>query len=105
MSETIFDRDPLAAKALALSEVIINSALLMVKNLKIAYPKKRAFRKIDRRPLKRIIRNRAKVALLMTGPMGAMQVAMIASQPVPKFPSGAPGIVGERGAEIVNRKP
>lgn len=103
MSETIFDRDPHAAKALALSETIINTAVAMVRYLKLVYPKKRIFRKIDRRPLKRIIRNRAKMAMLMTGPMSATQVAMIVSQPVPKFPPGRleSGVMSESGSETI----
>lgn len=86
--ESIFDQDPHAAKALALSVMIINATIQMVKYLKVAYPKKRVFRKIDRRPLKRIMRNRAKIAMLVSAPMSAMQVANISSQPIEKFEKG-----------------
>lgn len=80
-----------AQKAYAIINSIMSTATAVRKFAHVAYPPKRAFRKIDRRPLKRMNKNRARLQMLMALPMGAMQVAMIASQPVRKFPSGAPG--------------
>jgi hypothetical protein len=94
-------------KMLSLAACIVDTASTIIRSAKDTYPPKRAFGKIDRRPLKRLNKQRARLRLIIAAPMGALQVAMIASQPTPRFPTGAPGttgnpaIIGEMGSEII----
>lgn len=75
-------------KLYTIAVTIADMAIAMVRNLKVAYPKKRVFRKIDRSPLKRIKKNQARLGLMMGGQMAAMHVSKIAAQPTGIFPSG-----------------
>lgn len=79
-------------KTLALAESIFNTAAAICKQIKTAFPKKRAFRPIDRTPGKRIRKQAAKATIPLTGMMGATQISLILSQPLPKFQMGAFGM-------------
>lgn len=80
---------PKAEKAIAIMNTTLDTAKIVMALSKEAFPKRRLFGKIDRRPLKRIKKKRAMALLMMSIAMGAAQIAVIASQPVPKFPNGS----------------
>jgi len=73
-------------RATALAEMICVSAQCVIGNLKIAYPKKRIFLKIDRRPLKRIQKAKAKMNSILGPIITASQIQMELSKPIPKQP-------------------
>jgi hypothetical protein len=81
--------NPKTQKAIAIMNTTLNTAKTVMALSKEAFPKRRLFGKIDRRPLKRIKKKRAMAMLMMSVAMGASQIAIIASQPIPKFPSGS----------------
>jgi hypothetical protein len=94
------------AKAQAIVNEIMNCAAIIVKNAPIAFPPKRLFRKKGKRPLKRLQRQKALIALGLAPEMTRMQLAMIMAQPIPKYPpgsmtSGGIAIVGESGPEQI----
>lgn len=92
---------PRQEKAKRIAEQIVHTAKVVTEQLIVAYPKKRAFRKIDRTPGKRIAKNRAKIMAPMAAVLGATQVMLIQSQPVPKYPPGSKFPSGG----IINEKP
>ena len=81
--------NPILEKKIAIMNTTLDTAKVVMALSKEAFPKRRLFGKIDRRPLKRIKKRRAMALLVMSAAMGAAQIANIASQPIPKFPSGA----------------
>jgi hypothetical protein len=88
------------AKAEAIVNEVMNCAAIIVKNAPIAFPPKRLFRKKGKRPLKRLQRQKALIALGLAPVMTTMQLAMIMAQPIQKYPPGsttpcAIAIVGE----------
>lgn len=93
-------------KRLSVIDIVLNTANQIIKQSKIAYPKKRIFPTIDRRPKKRIDRSRAKTELMITTQLGAAQIQIILSQPTPKFKPEenlyiGSAIVNENGIEII----
>lgn len=93
-------------KAKAIAEEIKSMAEFIAKQTAIAFPPKRLFRKKGKRPLKRLKRQRAMLALGMAPGIARMRLMMIIAQPIPKFPPGGvvPGglaIVGESGKELI----
>lgn len=81
--------NPILEKKIAIINSTIDMATVILTLSKEAFPKRRLFGKIDRRPLKRIKKKRARIALILAMVMGASQISIISSQPVRKFPSGA----------------
>lgn len=93
-------------RAKALASEIIQLADIVTKNMRIAFPPKRLFRKKGKRPLKRLKRQRAMLALGMAPGMTRMRMLMIMSQPIPNYVPGGivPGdtaVVGETGNELI----
>lgn len=84
--------NPKSEKAIAIMNTTLDTAKSVMALSKEAFPKRRLFGKIDRRPLKRIKKKRALALLMFSAAMGAAQIAIIASQPIPKFPSATPKI-------------
>ena len=87
-------------RAKAIAEEIKSMAEAIAKNTRIAFPPKRLFRKKGKRPLKRLKRQRAMVAMGILPAMARMRMLMIISQPIPNYTPGGivPGglaIVGE----------
>lgn len=82
-------------KAIAIMNTTMDTAKTVMALSKEAFPKRRLFGKIDRRPLKRIKRKRARALLMFSVAMGAAQIAILASQPIPKFPGGTHKINAE----------
>lgn len=78
----------LVEKKIAIMNTTLDTAKSVIALSKEAFPKRRLFGKIDRRPLKRIKKARARALLMFSVAMGAAQIAAIASQTIPKFPSG-----------------
>lgn len=92
-------------KKLAIASEVIQTAKSMNALAQSAFPKKRAFRKKDRRPLKRLQKKRAEAAFYF-GPLFLRnRIAIIASQPFPKYPKGGMAVVGEAGPEYINDLP
>jgi hypothetical protein len=81
--------NPKTEKAIAIMNTTLDTTKVIMSLSREAFPKRRLFGKIDRRPLKRIKKRRAMAMLMFSVAMGASQIAIIASQPVPKFPRGA----------------
>lgn len=81
-----------AEKAIAIAGATVDTAKAIMMHSKDAFPKRRLFGKIDRRPLKRIKKKRALALLMLSAAMGAAQIATISAQPIPKFPDGSPKI-------------
>jgi hypothetical protein len=75
-------------KKIAIINSTINTSKAVAPLFKEAFPKRRLFGKIDRRPLKRIKKKRALVLLMIQTAMGAAQIATIQAQPIRKFASG-----------------
>lgn len=93
-------------KAKAIANEIVQLADIITRNAPIAFPPKRLFRKKGKRPLKRLKRQRALIAMGLAPDMARMQIAMILAQPIPNFVPGGvvPGsiaIVGESGPELI----
>ena len=93
-------------RAKALANEIMEMADFVAKNMRIAFPPKRLFRKKGKRPLKRLKRQRAMLALGLAPGMTRMRMLMIMSQPIPNYVPGGivPGgtvIVGESGKEVI----
>ena len=94
------------AKAKAIADEIKNIAAIVAKNVRIAFPPKRLFRKKGKRPLKRLKRQKAMLALAVTPQMARARIMMLAAQPIPNYvpggviPSGV-AIVGESGPELI----
>ena len=81
--------NPKTIKAAAIAEVIINSAAAVVRIVKSDYPPKRAFKlKIDRRPIKRILKAQLKSNMMLANYMNVMQIRRIIEQPTPTFQKG-----------------
>lgn len=94
---------PIDEKKEAIRSHVVEIATRIIKLSKIAFPPKRAFRKIDRRPLKRIKRQRAKADMLLLPFMMRVRAHIISATPIPKFPlgsSGGPAIVDDAGKEV-----
>lgn len=97
-----------AAKALAISEVVINAAQQVAEFCKIAFPKKRPHFFITETNTRRYrrIRKRKRISafsnIAITNEITRMRILMILSQPRPKFPPGGKSaIVGEQGPELI----
>lgn len=93
-------------RAKALAEEIVQMAEAIAKNARIAFPPKRLFRKKGKRPLKRLKRQRAMLAMGMLPAMARMRMLTIISQPIPNYVPGGivpggPAIVGEDGPEMI----
>lgn len=58
----------------------------------------------NRRPRNKQKRNKIIVQAAIRSAIGASQIAVIQSQPTPRFPSGTPAIVGSGRPEIVGKK-
>lgn len=87
-------KDKIQEKKDVILQIISNTNRIIAEQIRIAYPPKRAFRKIDRTPGKRIKRNQAKMMLPIIAAIGGFELLKVQSQPIPKspFPSGkAPG--------------
>jgi hypothetical protein len=87
-------------RAKAIAEEIIHIAEAIAKNTRIAFPPKHLFRKKGKRPLKRLKRQRAMLAMGMLPAMARMRMLTIISQPIPNYVPGGvssdgPAIVGE----------
>jgi len=73
--------------------------------IKIAYPKKRAFKKIDRRPIKRRKKHLAIIMMQVTAAMYEVQLMKIAMMPIPypEPPFKKGGIIADNNQpEIIN---
>lgn len=93
-------------KQQAIVDEVMNLAQFIVHNMHCAFPKKRIFRKKDRRPLRRIKMKRAMLAMGIAPAIARNRILMIASQPISKFPPGNTAtngfaIVGESGSEFI----
>jgi hypothetical protein len=88
-------------RAKAIANEIASLAEVIANNSAIAFPPKRLFRKKGKRPLNRLKRQRALIAMGFAPAMARMQLNIIMAQPIPKFEHGCPAIVGESGPETV----
>jgi hypothetical protein len=93
-------------RAKAIAEEIIQMAEAIAKHTRIAFPPKRLFRKKGKRPLKRLKRQRAMLAMGMLPAVARMRMLTILAQPIPNYVPGGvvPGglaIVGEDGPEMI----
>jgi hypothetical protein len=87
-------------RAKAIAEEIKSMAEAIAKNTRIAFPPKRLFRKKGKRPLKRLKRQRAMVAMGILPAMARMRMLAILAQPIPNYVPGGivpggPAIVGD----------
>jgi hypothetical protein len=88
-------------KLIAIVECAQNMRKQIHKLSSIAYPKKAIFMKVDRRPIKRIKKQSARVMIPITIAVSVMQLFKIIMQPIPRFPKG--GIVADNNKpEIIN---
>jgi hypothetical protein len=98
--------NPKFERAKGIANEIIEMADMVAKNTRIAFPPKRLFRKKGKRPLKRLKRQQAMIALGMAPEMTRMRMKIIMAQPTPNYVfggvvPGSPAIVGESGKELI----
>lgn len=85
-------------KIIAIINCIQDCRLQLNKLAKAAYPKKFIFRKIERRPIKRISKLRATSMMMIVCIITVFEILKIINQPEPKFLKGA--IAGNNQPEI-----
>lgn len=97
----------MSEKRMAILRSVIDTAAALSKIVPAAYPKKQMFAKNKylRAPIKRKTKTIARMMLATTSAIGAAQIHLIMSQPIPKrnFESGGDAFVVERGSELIER--
>jgi hypothetical protein len=88
-------------KATAVKDSLQSTIQALMPAMKKSFPRKRILKRAyGRYRLARIEKKAARMQALLIPVMGAIQLARIIQQPIPRFKPGA--VLGERGAEYVD---